>query len=112
LTDKEIALIRPAEIGLACEPRSIVVIATTDVNDEYAAMLRNALLRLEPRAIIDLSSMPVLSSSAVGKLNYVTMYDEVFLSYVEKNNKQLAARLPLVCSEIEATIGVAQVIIS
>jgi hypothetical protein len=40
------------------------------------------------------------------------MYDEVFLSYVEKNIKQLAARLPLVCSEIEATIGVAQVIIS
>lgn len=112
LTDKEVALIRPAEIGPAREPRSIVVIATTDVNDEYAAMLKNALLHLKPRAIVDLSSIPVLSSSAVGKLNYVTMYDEAFLSYVEKNNKQLAARMPIVCSEIEATIGMAQVIIS
>ncbi|MBY2967519.1 hypothetical protein E0H64_14500 [Rhizobium leguminosarum bv. viciae] len=108
LTDVEVALIRPAEIGHAREPRSIALIATTDVNDEYAAILRNALLCLQPRAVIDLSSIPVLSSSAVGKLNYVTMYDEVFLKFIEKNNRQLAAKVPLVCSEIAATIGVAQ----
>ncbi|TIU29522.1 MAG: hypothetical protein E5W34_00495, partial [Mesorhizobium sp.] len=63
-TDIDVALMRPAEIGHAREPRSIVVIATADVNDEYQTILQDALLRLEPRTIVDLSSIPVLSNTA------------------------------------------------
>ncbi|MQW02014.1 hypothetical protein GHK46_33390 [Sinorhizobium medicae] len=108
-TDTDVALMRPAEIGHAREPRSIVVIATTDVNDEYEAILRNMLLRLEPRSVVDLSSIPVLPNAAVAKLNYVTMYDEEFLRFIDQNNKQLAAKLPLVCSDIEETLRTAQI---
>ncbi|MDX0221883.1 hypothetical protein GOC40_28575 [Sinorhizobium meliloti] len=108
-TDMEVALMRPAEIGHVREPRSIVVIATSDVNDEYEAILLNTLLRLEPRAVVDLSSIPVLSNAAVPKLDYVTMYHEEFLRFIDQNNKQLAAKLPLVCSDIEATLRTAQI---
>ncbi len=78
LTDVAVALMRPADIGNAPEPRSVAVIATTDINDEYQAILQDALLRLEPRTVIDLSSIPALSNAAAGKLNYVTMYDSEF----------------------------------
>ncbi|KWV43516.1 hypothetical protein AS026_19605 [Rhizobium altiplani] len=106
--DIEVALMRPAEIGYGCEPRSVVVIATADVNDEYEATLQNALLRLQPRAIIDLSSIPVLSDDTIGELNYVSMYHEEFLRFIEQNNRQLAPKLPLVFSDIEATLRTAQ----
>ncbi|MER8708906.1 hypothetical protein NKH49_25665 [Mesorhizobium sp. M1088] len=111
-TDIDVALTRPAEIGHAIEPRSIVVIATADVNDEYQAILQNALLRLEPRTIVDLSSIPVLSKAAVRKLNYITMYDEEFLQFIDRNNKHLAPKLPLLFSDIEATLRAAQIYIS
>ncbi|KUM26815.1 hypothetical protein AU467_19680 [Mesorhizobium loti] len=107
-TDIQVALMRPAEIGYPREPQSIVVIATADVNDEYEGTLLDALLRLEPRTIVDLSSIPVLSSQAVGKLNYVSMYDEEFLRFIEQNNKRLAQKLPPLLSEIEAKLRVAQ----
>ncbi|MEX2746469.1 hypothetical protein AB3480_36155 [Rhizobium mongolense] len=108
LTEIKVALKRPAEIGSVREPCSIVVIATADVNDEYQTILQNALLRLEPRAIIDLSSIPVLSKAAVESMNYVTMYDEEFLQFIAQNNKQLTSRLPLLRSNIEATLRTAQ----
>ncbi|MER9420757.1 hypothetical protein NKI95_33775 [Mesorhizobium sp. M0306] len=111
-TDIDVALMRPAEIGHAREPRSIVVIATADVNDEYQAILQNALQQLEPRTIVDLSSIPVLSKTAVGKLNYVTMYDEEFLRFIDKNNTKLAPKRPLLCSDIEATLRAAQIYLS
>ncbi|RUY08017.1 hypothetical protein EOA25_14625 [Mesorhizobium sp. M2A.F.Ca.ET.040.01.1.1] len=104
-TDIKVALMRPAEIGYACEPRSIVVIATADVNDEYEATLQDALLRLEPRTILDLSSVPVLSEAAVGKLDYVSMYGKEFLRFIENNNKHLAPILPLLLSDIKATLN-------
>ncbi|MER8983483.1 hypothetical protein [Mesorhizobium sp. M0870] len=107
-TDIEVSLMRPAEIGSVREPRSIVVIATADVNDEYQAILGNALLRLEPRTIVDLSSIPVLSAEAVRKLNYVSMYDEEFLRFIEKNNKHLAPQLSVLRSDIEKTLRTAQ----
>ncbi|WP_394890042.1 hypothetical protein ACG873_32265 [Mesorhizobium sp. AaZ16] len=102
--DMEVTLMRPDEIGQQQEPRSIVVIATDHVNDEYGTTLQNALLRLEPRTIVDLSSIPVLSDAGVRRLNYVTIYDEEFLRFVEQNNKQLAPKLPLLFSDIEATL--------
>ncbi|RUX08465.1 hypothetical protein EOA27_25990 [Mesorhizobium sp. M2A.F.Ca.ET.037.01.1.1] len=109
-TDIKVALVRPAEIGHAREPRSIVVIATADVNDEYQAILRAALLRLEPRTIVDLSSIPVLSAAAVSELNYVSMYSDEFLRFIDQNNNLLAPTLPLLCSDIEATLRTAQTI--
>ncbi|MFB6464085.1 hypothetical protein [Bradyrhizobium tunisiense] len=102
--DIEVVLMRPADMGSAPEPRSIVVIATADVNDEYEATLQDALLRLEPRTIVDLSSIPVLSDAVVGKLNCVNMYGAEFLGFIEENNRQLAPRLPLVFSDIEFTL--------
>ncbi|RWE82369.1 MAG: hypothetical protein EOS81_32000 [Mesorhizobium sp.] len=107
-TDIQVALMRPAEIGYPREPQSIVVIATADVNDEYEATLQDALLRLEPRAIVDLSSVPVLSGAAVGKLDYVSMYDEEFLRFIEQNNERLAPKLPLLLSDIEAKLRIAR----
>ncbi|EJB07120.1 glutamyl-tRNA reductase [Rhizobium leguminosarum bv. trifolii WSM597] len=107
-TDIEVALLRPAEIGNTREPGSMVVIATADVDDEYQAILHNALLRLKPRTIVDLSSIPVLSEDAIGKLDYVTMYDKEFLRFIDQNNKQLAPKLPLLCCDIEATLRIAQ----
>lgn len=106
--DTEVALMRPAEVGSEREARSIVVIATADINEEYQATLQNALMRLEPRAIVDLSSIPALSDGAVRTLNYVSMYDKEFLRFIEQNNKQLAPKLPLLCSDIDATIRTAQ----
>ncbi|MER9075444.1 hypothetical protein NKH80_21975 [Mesorhizobium sp. M0904] len=107
--DMELALMRPAEIGYAREPRSIVVIGTADVNDEYEATLQDALLRLEPRVILDLSSIPVLSEAASSKLNYVTMYDKEFLRYIEQNNIALAPKLPLLLSDIKERLKKAQI---
>ncbi|TIQ39098.1 MAG: hypothetical protein E5X49_29275 [Mesorhizobium sp.] len=102
--DMEVSLMRPGEIGYAREPRSIVVIATADVNDEYKATLQDTLLRLEPRVILDLSSIPVLSDAATRELNYVTMYGKEFLRYIEQNNMQLAPKLPLVFSDIKEAL--------
>jgi len=108
-TDIDVSLMRPAEIGTVREPRSIVVIATTDVNDEYQGILQNALRRLQPRTIVDLSSIPVLSNAAVEKLKYVTMYDEEFLRFIEKNNQRLAPHISALCSDIESTLRTAQI---
>ncbi|MER9313191.1 hypothetical protein NKI51_28560 [Mesorhizobium australicum] len=108
-TDIEVSLIRPAEMGSVSEPQSIVVIATTDVNNEYQNVLQNAIMRLQPRAVVDLSSIPVLSDTAVMKLNYVTMYDDEFLQFIAENNKKLAPKLPAVRSDIEATLLTAQI---
>lgn len=91
----------------AGEPHSIVLIATADVGDEYQAILQNALLRLEPRTIVDLLSIPALSNTAVRKLGYVTMYDEEFLRFVDQNNKPLAPKLPLVLRYSGKTPGIA-----
>ncbi|MER8887271.1 hypothetical protein [Mesorhizobium sp. M0816] len=77
----------------AGEPHSIVLIATADVGDEYQAILQNALLRLEPRTIVDPSSILALSNTVVRKLGYVTMYDEEFLRFVDQNSKPLALQL-------------------
>ncbi|EIG61165.1 hypothetical protein [Bradyrhizobium sp. WSM1253] len=103
-TDVEVALMRPADMGSAREPRSIVVIATADLNDEYEATLQDALLRLEPRTVVDLSSIPVLSGAVLGKLNCVSTYDEEFVRFIEQNNRELAPKLPLVLSDIEASV--------
>ncbi|RUW86373.1 hypothetical protein EN833_33160 [Mesorhizobium sp. M4B.F.Ca.ET.190.01.1.1] len=111
-TDKDVELTRPAEIGNAREPQSIVVIATADVNDEYQAVLQNALLRLQPRTIVDLSSIPVLSKATVEKLNYVTMYDEEFLKFIDRNNRHMVPKMPLLLSDIETTLRAAQIYIS
>lgn len=110
--EMETTLMRPGEIGSEREPRSIVVIATADVNDEYETTLQNALLRLEPRTIVDLSSIPALSDAAVRKLNYVNMYGKDFLRFIEHNNRQLAPKLPLLFSDIDATFRTAQINLS
>ncbi|MDK1389611.1 hypothetical protein QN224_29985 [Sinorhizobium sp. 8-89] len=107
-TDIEVLLKRPVEVGTVREPYSIVVIATADVNDEYQGILQQALLRLEPRAVVDMSSIPVLTDAAVEKLDYVTMYDEEFLQFIAQNNKQLASKLPRLCSDIEQRLLMAQ----
>ncbi|MBY5405775.1 hypothetical protein [Rhizobium leguminosarum] len=73
-SDREIAIMRPEEIGGVRELQSCIVIATADLSEDYKAALKGALLRLEPRTIVDLSSIPVLSKCAVPMLNYVTMY--------------------------------------
>ncbi|MER8396363.1 hypothetical protein NKH10_31955 [Mesorhizobium sp. M1340] len=104
LTDMEVALVRPAELGNTREPGSIVVIATADVDHEYQAVLHSALLRLEPRTKVDLSSIPVVSNAAVGKLNYVKMYDEECLWFIGQNNRLLAPTLPIVYSDIAETL--------
>ncbi|MER8772199.1 hypothetical protein NKH63_26245 [Mesorhizobium sp. M0960] len=103
--DIEVSLIRPAEMGPVREPRSIVVIATADVNDEYEAILRDALLRLEPRAIVDLSSIPVLSREVARSIDYVTMYDAEFLRFVAINNRRIASKLSILSSDIEETLN-------
>ncbi|MER9559861.1 hypothetical protein [Mesorhizobium sp. M0323] len=112
-TDIDVALTRPAQIGHAREPRSIVVIAGgADINDEYQAILQSALLRLEPRTIVDLSHVPVLSKADFVKLNYVTVYDDTFLQAYEQNNKHMAPKLPLLLSDIEETLRAAQIYLS
>ncbi|RWF65076.1 hypothetical protein [Mesorhizobium sp.] len=107
--DIEVSLMRPAEIGSVREPRSIVVIATADVNIEYQAVLDNAILRLQPRTVVDLSSIPVLPNFAVKKLKYVTMYDDEFLRFISQNNKKIAPKLPLLCADIEETLLAAKI---
>ncbi|MER8396377.1 hypothetical protein NKH10_32070 [Mesorhizobium sp. M1340] len=107
-TDTEVSLMRPAEMGSASEPLSLVLIATADVNNEYQNVLQNAILRLQPRTVVDLSSIPVLSDVAIRRLNYVTMYDEEFLLFIAENNKKLAPKLSAVRSDIEATLLTAQ----
>ncbi|MER9533359.1 hypothetical protein NKI89_26630 [Mesorhizobium sp. M0309] len=104
-TDIEVSLIRPAEMGAVREPRSIVVIATADVNDQYEAILREALLRLEPCAIVDLSSIPLLSGELARSFDYVTMYDEEFLRFVAKNNRRIAPKLSILRSDIGESIS-------
>lgn len=103
-TDIEFSLMRPAEMGSAREPRSIVLIATTDVNNEYEAILRNALVHLQPRTIVDLSSIPVLSSPGVRNIDYVTMYDKEFLAFVDRNNEGLTPQVSVLCSDIENSL--------
>lgn len=108
-SDIEVKPMRPEEIGQEREPRSMVVIATADVNGEYEAILQNGLLRLDPRIIVDFSSIPVLSDAAISKLSYVNMYSGEFLQFIEHNNRQLAPKLPLLFSDIEATFRTVQV---
>lgn len=44
--DSDIALMRPGDIGHEREPRSIAFIATADIDDEYASILRETRQRL------------------------------------------------------------------
>ncbi|RWK87206.1 MAG: hypothetical protein EOR52_19060 [Mesorhizobium sp.] len=108
--DIRVAFKRPAEIGYPHEPRSMVVIATADVNDEYEATLQETLLRLKPRSIVDLSAIPALSGNFVKNLNYINMYDDEFLRFIEENNKQLAPKLPILLSDIKETLHTAQIL--
>lgn len=85
----------------------MVVIATTDVDNKYKAILQETLLRLGPRIILDLSSIPVLTREAIGELDYVNMYGDEFLRFIEQNNQRLAPKLPLVVSDIKAALGAA-----
>ncbi|MCP3468000.1 hypothetical protein NLN62_48225 (plasmid) [Bradyrhizobium sp. CCGUVB23] len=110
--DLEVTLMRPEEIGQEPEPRSFVVIATAEVNQEYEAILRKGLLRLEPRTIVDLSSIPTLSDASAKNLNYVSMYSKEFLRFIEDNNRDLAPKLPLLFSDIEATLRTVQIHLS
>ncbi|PBB39938.1 hypothetical protein CK222_30905 [Mesorhizobium sp. WSM3866] len=110
-TDIDVALARPADIENA-RPRSMVVISGADVNDEYQAVLQSALLRLEPRTIVDTSQVPVLSRLALADINYVTVFDEEFLRAVDKNNRQMSLKLPRVLADIEETLQAAHTYLS
>ncbi|TIU75742.1 MAG: hypothetical protein E5W13_19555 [Mesorhizobium sp.] len=88
----------------------MVVIATADVNDEYEATLQETLLRLKPRSIVDLSAIPALSGNFVKNLNYINMYDDEFLRFIEENNKHLAPKLPILLSDIKETLHTAQIL--
>ncbi|AGS25301.1 hypothetical protein [Rhizobium etli] len=105
-TDVEVALMRPQDIGDGPEPQSIVVIATADVDGEYESTLQSAILRLAPRVIVDLSSIPFLRDAR--KLNYVNMYKDEFLRFIEMNNEQLTPKLPLLFADIDTTLRTAQ----
>ncbi|PII39001.1 hypothetical protein T190_12090 [Sinorhizobium meliloti CCBAU 01290] len=102
-----VTFMRPSEVGRTREPGSMVVIATTDVDNKYKAILQETLLRLGPRIILDLSSIPVLTREAIGQLDYVNMYGDEFLRFIEQNNQRLAPKLPLVVSDIKAALGAA-----
>lgn len=102
-----VTFMRPSEVGRTREPGSMVVIATTDVDNKYKAILQETLLRLGPRIILDLSSIPVLTREAIGELDYVNMYGDEFLRFIEQNNQRLAPKLPLVVSDIKAALGAA-----
>ncbi|RUX15756.1 hypothetical protein EOA23_33300 [Mesorhizobium sp. M2A.F.Ca.ET.042.01.1.1] len=110
--DIDVVLTRPAEVGHAREPRSIVVIAWPDINDEYQAILQSALLRLEPRTIIDMVAKPLLSKAAFAKLNYVTVHDREFLVAFEENNKNISPKLPILLADINETLQAAQTYLS
>ncbi|AUX78998.1 hypothetical protein [Sinorhizobium fredii] len=107
-TDRKISFMRPAEIGSVPEPRSMVVIATADVNDDYKNTLQNALVRLGPRIIVDLSSIPVLSETIASQFRYVSMYDAEFLHFIDKNNEHLAQQRSALCSDIDASLRMEQ----
>ncbi|MBB4263878.1 hypothetical protein GGD64_007950 [Bradyrhizobium sp. CIR3A] len=64
---------------------------------------------LDPRTIVNFSSVPALSDAAISRLTYVNMYSEEFLQFIEHNNRQLAPKLPLLFSDIEATFRTVQV---
>ncbi|CDX14907.1 Protein nfe2 [Mesorhizobium sp. ORS 3324] len=106
-TDIDVAIVRPADIEHVREPRSMVVISGVDVNDGYQAVLQSALLRLEPRIIVDVSQVPVLSRQQLANLDYVTVFDDEFLRAVERNNKQMRLKLPHVLTDIEETLEAA-----
>lgn len=110
--DMDISLTRVAEVGHAREPRSVVVIAWGDGNDEYQAILQQALLRLEPRTIIDIRSKPLLSKAAFAKDTYVTVYDKEFLLALEINNEKIAKKLPALLSDIDETVRAVQTYLS
>lgn len=88
------------------------MITGADVNDEYQAILQSALLRLEPRTIVDMSQIPVLSKTEFAKLNYVTVYDDEFLRAFEQYNKHITQQLPLLLSDIEEILRAAQIYLS
>ncbi|MDK1389509.1 hypothetical protein QN224_29425 [Sinorhizobium sp. 8-89] len=90
LSDPAIAYARIKDLENKTTPGSAVVIATTEVTDEYRAMLERWITELEPRVIIELSSIPVLTSFSGNTERYVTMYGDRFLSFVLENNQQLA----------------------
>ncbi|RUU12145.1 hypothetical protein EOD23_08320 [Mesorhizobium sp. USDA-HM6] len=110
--DIDVALTRPAEIGHAREPRSVVVITLADVNDKYQAMLQRALLRLEPRAIIDMMPTLALSKEEFVNTSYFTVYDEEFIAAYEESNKKISRKLPLLLSDIEMTLSAVQTYLS
>ncbi|KUM24046.1 hypothetical protein AU467_31605 [Mesorhizobium loti] len=102
--DIDVALERPADIGQAREPRSIVVVTRADINDEYQASLQRALLRLEPRAIIDMLSVPLSSKEVFVDETYVTVYDDEFLLAFENSNRKISPKLPGLLSDIDETL--------
>nr|WP_050783522.1 hypothetical protein [Methylobacterium nodulans] len=111
-TDKKVEVIHQKEFGHAREPQSLVVIATSNLTDQDKADLQNALLRLEPRTVVDLTANPVMAAALAGKLNYVNMYGEEFRRLIDQNNEQLAPKVPLVRSDIEAALRTAQLDLS
>lgn len=92
--------IRPEVVALPRERDSVFVIATSEVTDQYAASLERLIDYVEPRAIIELSSLPVLSAAYRERESYTNMYSPRFLKCVEANNRALARRIGAVREDI------------
>lgn len=75
-------------------------------------MLQRALLRLEPRAIIDMMPTLALSKEEFVNTSYFTVYDEEFIAAYEESNKKISRKLPLLLSDIEMTLSAVQTYLS
>jgi glutamyl-tRNA reductase len=107
LSDPTIGYARIDDVENKVNPASSVVIATTEVTDEYRASLENWITNLQPRTIIDLSSIPVLTSFDDSMPRYVSMYGDRFLSFVTENNEQLAPRKAGIRGQIATILSTA-----
>lgn len=90
------------------EPNSVFLVATNDVSETYRQSLEALIARIEPRAIIELSSLPTLSTEIQNSETYTNMYSARFLSFLETNNRLLNTRRNLVMEDIRSSLRAAR----
>jgi len=94
---------RPGEVAGGRQNASAVVIATSEVTSDYACKLSDMVQTLQPRVIIDLSSVPVPLSSKV-HAKAIDMYGPAFASLVSENNAAVASKIPDVQQAIRSNL--------
>lgn len=87
-----LSFLHPDRLTFRPEKRSVVVIATNGVSDSYRCKLEEMVRTVEPRKVVELSSLPAFAEAFGDWPEYTNMYSDEFLRIVDRNNESLRGK--------------------